>query len=107
MNSSITVSAYHNRTENNNFKYHNLDKTWLKKYVGIKKTTYKNYKNNDCNYSSIHNICVCDTNNKAAEKLKEMVEPEDTVLLKGSRGMKLEEILTLFSNDKQAQWKKE
>jgi len=44
------------------------------------------------------NICVCATNDEAAEMLKKIVKPKDTVLLKGSRGMKLEEIFTLFSN---------
>jgi len=44
-----------------------------------------------------HNIFVCATNDEAAEKLREIAEPEDTVLLKGSRGMKLEEVITLFS----------
>ena len=46
-----------------------------------------------------YNIFVCATNDEAAERLREVVEPEDTVLLKGSRGMKLEEVMTLFSND--------
>ncbi len=44
-----------------------------------------------------HNIFVCATNDEAAEKLREAAEPEDIVLLKGSRGMKLEEVIALFS----------
>ena len=44
-----------------------------------------------------HNIYVCATNDEAAARLREVIEPKDTVLLKGSRGMRLEEILTLFS----------
>lgn len=40
---------------------------------------------------------VCDSHQQAAEYLRAILKPEDTILLKGSRGMKMEKILEKLS----------
>jgi len=40
------------------------------------------------------NVIVCENNQEAIKKLEEILLPNDAVLIKGSRGMKMEEIVT-------------
>lgn len=42
------------------------------------------------------NIFECESHDEAAKKLKELLLPDDTVLFKGSRGMKMEKIIELL-----------
>jgi UDP-N-acetylmuramoyl-tripeptide--D-alanyl-D-alanine ligase len=39
-------------------------------------------------------VCVCEDNAAAIECLLAQIEPGDYILIKGSRGMKMEEIVT-------------
>lgn len=41
-------------------------------------------------------VYACHTHQEAADKLHEILKPEDTVLFKGSRGMKMEKIIELI-----------
>jgi len=46
--------------------------------------------------AGMENVFHVDSHEAAAAKLKELLEPEDTVLFKGSRGMKMEAIIDLI-----------
>jgi len=39
----------------------------------------------------------CDNHEAARQKLKNFLQPNDTILLKGSRGMKMEQLLDVFA----------
>jgi UDP-N-acetylmuramoyl-tripeptide--D-alanyl-D-alanine ligase len=39
-------------------------------------------------------VCLCDDNAAAIECLQSQIEPGDYVLVKGSRGLQMEEIVT-------------
>jgi len=41
-------------------------------------------------------VCMCDDNAAAIECLQAQIEPGDYILVKGSRGMKMEEIVTVL-----------
>ncbi len=38
----------------------------------------------------------CGSQEEAQEALRKLIRPDDTILIKGSRGMKMEKILELF-----------
>ncbi len=52
----------------------------------------------DCGMSS-EDIYKCETNQQAAAILKEIIDADDAVVLKGSRGMHLEEIIEFLNNN--------
>lgn len=41
-------------------------------------------------------VCRCDSHEEAAARLHEILQPEDTILFKGSRGMQMEKIIDLL-----------
>ncbi|WP_407399490.1 UDP-N-acetylmuramoyl-tripeptide--D-alanyl-D-alanine ligase [Anaerovibrio sp.] len=51
---------------------------------------------NGASEAGMENVFHVDSHEAAAAKLKELLEPEDTVLFKGSRGMKMEAIIDLI-----------
>ncbi len=52
-----------------------------------------------CQWGMMENIYYCATNQEAGELLLTLVQPGDMVLLKASRGMKLEEIIDHLKNN--------
>lgn len=47
----------------------------------------------------VREVIVCQNHEQAAAELKNRLLPDDTVLVKGSRGMRMENILTVFSTE--------
>lgn len=46
--------------------------------------------------SGVDVTVACQTHDEAQEALRKLMRPGDTILIKGSRGMKMETVLTLF-----------
>ena len=47
----------------------------------------------------IDNAIACDSHDAASETLKKIIKPGDTILIKGSRGMKMENMVKIFSEN--------
>ena len=46
--------------------------------------------------AGLEQVYACDTHQQAADRLKDLLKPGDTVLFKGSRGMAMEKIIDLI-----------
>ena len=51
---------------------------------------------NGARMAGMENVFHVESHQAAADKLHEMLQPEDTVLFKGSRGMQMEKIIELM-----------